>query len=125
MRTARAQQPPFRGLKAVCRVPLRALGLVLCRCQRRVIPGDCSRAGARRSLITAVISQVVEACSAAPRMIQARPGVSLELVVVVVVSGGEESREELGEGVRRDWSLLRLWRGRWMVISRVREICGR
>jgi hypothetical protein len=74
-------------------------------------------------LITAVISQVVEACSAAPRMIQARPEVSLGLLVVV--SGGEESREEFGEGVRRDWSLLRLWRGRWMVISRVREICGR
>jgi hypothetical protein len=73
-------------------------------------------------LITAVISQVVEACSAAPRMIQARPEVSLlELVVVVAVSGGEESREEFGEGVRRDWSLLRLWRGRWMVISCARD----
>jgi hypothetical protein len=40
MRTARAQQPPFKGVKAVWRVPLRALGLVLCRCQRRVIPGE-------------------------------------------------------------------------------------
>ena len=76
-------------------------------------------------MITLLRAQVVDECSSAPRMIQARPGVSLELVVVVVVSGGEESREELGEGVRRDWSLLRLWRGRWMVISRVREICGR
>lgn len=35
-------------------------------------------------------------------MIQARPEVSLGLFLVVVVSGGEESREELGEGVRRD-----------------------
>jgi hypothetical protein len=53
-------------------------------------------------------------------MIHARPEVSLGLVVLN--SGGEESREEFGEGVRRDWSLLRLWRGRWIVISRVRDV---
>lgn len=54
-------------------------------------------------------------------MIQARPEVSL-LELELLVSGGEESREELweefGEGVRSVCNRLRLWRGRWMVIAR-------
>ena len=70
--------------------------------------------------MTALISLVVEACSAAPRMIQARPEVSL--LVLELFSGGEESREEsreeFGEGVRSVCSRLRLWRGRWIVIAR-------
>jgi hypothetical protein len=54
------------------------------------MPGDCNRAGARRSLITDWISQAVEECSAAPRMIQARPVVSFLLVFVsLLLFGGE------------------------------------
>jgi hypothetical protein len=86
-----------------------------------VTPGDFSRAGASRSLITDLMSQVLEECSEAPRIIQARPEVSFEgpfsLELEVLLSGGEESRDEVGEGVRRDWRRRRLWRGRWMVIG--------
>jgi hypothetical protein len=88
-----------------------------------VTPGDFSRAGASRSLITDLMSQVLEECSEAPRIIQARPEVSFEgpfsLELEVLLSGGEESRDEVGEGVRRDWRRRRLWRGRWMVIGEV------
>jgi hypothetical protein len=41
------------------------------------------------------------------------------LELEVLLSGGEESRDEVGEGVRRDWRRRRLWRGRWMVIGEV------
>jgi hypothetical protein len=68
-------------------------------------------------------------------MIQARPGVEFEWLVamfslelrlvllLLLLSGGEESRDEVGEGVRRDCRRLRLWRGRWMVIWEVVMVC--
>ena len=101
------------------------------------MPLPCWRAGTNRSLITLLRAQVVDECSSAPRMIQARPETGSELMlllledllevllllllVLVLVPvlealGGVESRDEVGDGVKRLWRRLMLWRGRWSVI---------